>query len=769
MFNRFRSLTVVDRESVQPKWDHRFTSCPGFQLILTSIAASVLMHFSLNMASAGEIIFKVQGEPSVGWNGNYLVGRWTPVRVPIQVDGIVPGDNVPVPLELSAVDPDGNRVRFHSSASMLTEDSPGVRYAEAVIKVGRLDGEIGISINGSDGETRFLPSKNGGLKSPLPPSTRLIITVGQPHGFDFDADFAKSGMAVKIAALEANDLSENPLAYDGVTAVVLAGSEPLTSTRSESIRDWVASGGRLVISLPLDSVAAARVLPTWVPVQIGSDPVIVREFGGLEAYSGKNRRIPQTSKLSIPQLTFEAGEVLAASRSIPFLVRVPYGMGSVTVLAMDLTANPLRDWEGLSPFCARLTGVASAIVDPADRGGARGSRLSSTGITDLATQLHAVQENFESIHRVSPWMVMAWLLALLVVVGPIDYLIVHRVLKKPFLTWVTFPLFAAISGLLASTFSTSLNGESRRANLLNIVNVDVPSGLVHSRHFVNVYDPGTSQSSMTIEPQALISAPRIKPTARVVWDGVPEATFGGMLRERGIERGATYHQQSDGGLTDVPVIQWSSKSLVGDSVTSAEGLIESNLKATVTGSLSGTIIHRFGSPIEDWMVVYQNRVYRQLKTRDDTKSLPLAPKQIWRVEQPGNFQRELRPYLTGILTMATPKFGNRPSNEPFNQQSAYDSLSLDPFVLIRILTFHEDVGGERYTGLTNHLLSDQDLSHLLKLGRAVLFGRIAQPVATIQQDRETLTPDRESTFVRLILPVARSGELLKDLKRVVPD
>ena len=763
MFNGFRTLTVVERTSEQPKWGRRFTSLPVLHLIFAGIAASLLLPCFLNLASAGDVNFKVQGEPSIGWNGNYLVGRWTPVRVPVQVEGIVPGDNVPVPLELSAVDPDGNRVRFHSSDVKLTEESPGVQYAEGVIKVGRLDSDIGVSTNGSESEKRYPPSKNGSLKFPLLPSTRLIITVGQPHGFDFESE------GVKIASVKPAELSENPLAYDGVTSLVLAGTERLTQGRSESIRDWVAAGGRLVISLPLDVAKAAEVLPSWVPVQVGPEPVIVREFGGLEAFSGKNLRMPQTSTLSIPQMTYESGEVLAATRSIPFLIRAPYGMGSVTVLAMDLTTNPLRDWKGLSPFCARLTGATSTNVDLTDRSAGKGSQLSSTGITDLSTQLHAVQENFESIQRVSPWMVMGWLLALLIVVGPIDYAVVHRVLKKPLLTWVTFPIFAAISGLLASSLASRFNGETKRANQLNIVNVDVASGLVHSRHFVNVYHPSTSQLSMTVEPQALISDPRIKPSARIVWDGIPESTFGGMLRERGIERGATYHQQANGELTDVPVIQWSSKSLVGDSVTSAEGLIESNLKATVTGSLSGTIIHRFAAPIEDWMVVYQNRVYRSLKTRDDTVSLPWAPRTVWRVEQPGNFQRELRPYLTGILTMATPKFGTRPSNEPFNQMSAYDSLSRDPFTLIRMLTFHDDVGGERYTGLTNQMLNDQDLSHLLKLGRAVLFGRINQPIAAIQIDRETLKPDRESSFVRLILPVARSGELLKDLKRVVPD
>ena len=169
------------------------------------------------------------------------------------------------------------------------------------------------------------------------------------------------------------------------------------------------------------------------------------------------------------------------------------------------------------------------------------------------------------------------------------------------------------------------------------------------------------------------------------------------------------------------------------------------------------------------MIVYQNRVYRWLKTRDDAASFPLPPKQIWRVEQPGVFQRELRPYLTGILTMATPRYGSKSSTDGVHQQSTYDPLSLDPFSVVRILTFHDEIGAEKYTGLTNQLLEDQDMSRLLKLGRAVLFGRIDQPLTVVRQDETILQPDRESSFVRLILPVTKSGEVLKNLKRVVPD
>ena len=704
----------------------------------------------------------VVGLPTVGWNRQYLVGRWTPVVVPVTVY-----DSSSIQLELTAVDPDGNRVSFLSPPVDL---NPGEHQLEGLIKVGCLDGEVRVRI---DRETALqgIPGRSDWLKFPLKSSTRLVVTVGEPRGFDFETDSALPGQSVKIAAMKATELPTNPLAYDGVSSLVLAGSIELSSAQSNAIRDWVNSGGRLVISLPQDVTAARRsIQPSveWLPVRLAEQPVVVREFGGLEAFSGKNIRIPQKETLSIPSLQLESGVVLAASRTESFLVRAPYGMGAVTVLALDLTATPLSEWKSLSPFCARLTEVGLG-TDGSDKGSNRGSQLSSTGITDLATQLHAIQEHFDRVNRASPWFVMGLLLALLVVVGPLDYLIVHRIFKRPHLTWVTFPLLATVSAVLASSLATASNGVSRRANQLDIINVDVATATARGRHFVTIYSPSTSQSSIDIEPLPLVSEPITPSTSRVIWHGVPESTFGGMLRETGLQQGAKYEQQPGGELTQLPVMQWSTKALVCESAHSVDGLIECNLRASATGSLSGTILHRFSSPIEDWMLVYQNRVYRQLKSREDLKTLPLPPKQIWRVEQPGVFQRELRPFLTGIVTMATPRFGQESTSELVHQQTSYDQMSLDPSNLVRTLTFHNEVGGERYTGLTNNVLNGEDCSHLLKLDRAILFGRLSQPLATIEQDRQPLEPDRQTSFVRLILPVVRSGELLKDLRRLVPD
>ncbi len=717
----------------------------------------------ISAANAG--VFPVIGKPSVGWNGNYLTGRWAQVVVPIEASSVE--GSTSVQLELSAVDSDGNRVQYRSPEVTLVAGQQGELVG--FIKVGRLDGEVGVRVSPTQPEIRGIPGRSDWLEVPLKPSARLIVTVGEPRGFDFAAESEKFNSPVKVVSWKAEALPKNSLAYDCVSSLVLAGPLKLSTAQAEALRDWVASGGRLVISLSQDAVVAhdsVQPLADWLPINVSDQSVVVREFGGLESFAGKSIRIPQLGTLSIPALKMDVGEILAASRQDAFLLRAPYGLGAVSVLSMDLTASPMSNWKALSSFCARLSGLEPRSGN-SEKSIAKGSQLSSTGITDLATQVHATQENFDRMQRASPWTVMSLLFGLLIVVGPIDYFFVHQVLKKPHMTWISYPCLIVCSGLGALWMSNGSNGDSRHVNQLDIVNVDVSTATARGRHFINLYSPSTSQITVAVDPLPLTKDSQANSTIRVIWQGVPETAFGGMLREKGLEQGATYEQQPNGQLTQLPVMQWSSKALVAESVQSAKGLIDSQLRASPTGRLTGTISHHLSDSIEDWMVVYKTVVYRYLKKKDDLQTLSFPPNQVWRVDQPSVHSRELRPYLTGIITMATPRFGG--TSETAHKQSTYDPLSLDPLSLVRILTFHQEVGGESYTGLTNQILETEDCSHLLKLGRAILFGQLKQSVATIQENHKPLEPDRQSSFIRLILPVAQPAELMKELKRVVPD
>ena len=726
-----------------------------FALIVTLTWLGMPHHAQAAGASA-----VIDGTPSVGWDGNYLVGRWTLVVVPVEVK-----QAGPIHCTVTAVDPDGNRVQFHSPEVSL---EPGHHRLITMIKVGRLDSDITVTINGI--ETRGSPGRTEWLQKPQMPSVRVVLTVGNPRGFEFDGDSVPANVVAKVVPVREEDLATNPLAYDGLASLVISPTAKIAPAQADAIRGWVQQGGRLVISLRNDPAAARRFLAMfgdWIPVTIENDPATVREFGSLELLSGKKARVPHTSTLSIPGLKASAGDVLAASRSDAFVIEVPHGIGAVTVMAIDLTAAPFSEWTSLPALCARLSGIRP-IFDRQEKMQTKGSQLSSTGITDLASQLAAIQDHFEKIPRISPWTAIGILVLFLLIVGPVDYLIVSRILKRTYLTWVTFPLFIVVAAAIASMFATALNGTVRRANQLDIVNYDLVTKTATSRHFVSLYSPTTSQVSVAVQPVPLVAASDTKPASMTTWSGTPESIFGGMFRESGIELATTYEQQVDGQISQLPVIQWSSKSLVATSVQSADGLVDCDLHASATGRLTGTLSHRLPGKIEDFLVVYGNVVYRSLKKKDDVESLPLAPKEIWRVDQPSVYTRDLRPYLTGIITMATPRFG-AVGPEITQRQSSYDMMSLDPYSLLRILTFHEEIGGDRYTGLKNQLLEEEDLSHLLRLGRAILFGRLSEPVATIMQDGESFEPDRQDRFIRLIMPVTRSAEKLKELRRVVPE
>ena len=778
-----------------------------------SLVASLIAGLFVLVARSTSFAQEVRLEPTarqqvhVGWKGAYFVGRWTPVVV--DVDATRSNQSGPLRLLVTAPDPDGHRVLYTSTSA--SHFAPGKQRIRGFCKLGQfdfaksrsrhVDPDIEVRVEDSISPkpmVRWRASENGviQLPPPLEPGTRLVVTVGEPSGFangekaieKLATSSTQTGTAdaIHVVAVTDEQLPEEALAYDGVSLLVLAGQVKLSPEQSSALRDWVARGGHVVISLPPTLEAANRLLDPlkpWLPVTLGSELNVVREFSSLEAYAGRNLRVPFAGRLSVPRVRIEYGTVLAGGRDDAFLVRAPYGFGSVTVLTLDLTRPPLSQWEGVASLGRRLLDDVTSSEDLGDAKSSKQAQLSSTGVTDLATQLHAIQDNFEGVTRVSPWFVMGLLVLLLIVIGPLDYVLVHRLLQRPRATWITFPLWIALAAVLASQAATRWNGTALRANQFHLVNVDASTGTYRSRLWTNLYSPVTTSLSCVNAPPIMTAASLDEANTsqhHIGWSGIPEAAFGGMYREAGIEVGRSNYTQTNDLLYELPLVQWSSKPLLAEGTGSRKNLIESDLTSTSTGRLTGTLTHRFNGDLEDWFLVYGNRVYRHCKTRDDANTLPLASGRLWRVEQPSVFQRELRPFLTGQITVATRK-DNSVYQDVSHRQTPYDPLSLDAGSLARMLTFHDEAGGTKYTGLTNRLLEDEDLSHLIKLGRAILFGRLngsasdlsIQPSSgsgTTQQSRlEKVKPARDTTFVRLVFPVTKLGETSRQLESLDPN
>ena len=69
----------------------------------------------------------------------------------------------------------------------------------------------------------------------------------------------------------------------------------------------------------------------------------------------------------------------------------------------------------------------------------------------------------------STWSIMAMMVGWLILIGPVDYYLVTNILKRPHLTWVTFPLMIA-GGVFATVWALGTNS-TIQLNQLSFVDI----------------------------------------------------------------------------------------------------------------------------------------------------------------------------------------------------------------------------------------------------------------------------------------------------------
>ncbi len=696
----------------------------------------------------------------VGFAGRMKVGCWTPVRVAI--DGPA-GQNVAP--RLIAPDPDGSATTWPLPA--VTLDGNGPRESRGLFRLGRIKGSVRIEAGTVSRLIEPVPDAEGGLRCDRQ-SVVFLGLLGPAAGFEEEFGPGSAEAAGQIDAVRdvrllkfasPAELPETAEALDALDVLVMSRTAPLDPVRSAAVSEWVAGGGHLVLMLEHDEPQGkvrATPPPDWVPIETrGTGP-----FRDLAALTDRVRNNPAIEAgRSAPggmRIRVRAGRTLVSSLDGPLVARVAYGLGRVTVFVLDWTQPPLRDWAGLPELCRYLADVG--LRRTAKETPQASTQLRPTGVSDLSTQLAAQLDSFSAVQRPSYWAVLGFIVLFLLVAGPLDYLLVHYWLKRPHITWFTFPLWVALASLCGTLYANSHNAPKLESNQFDLVDIDVSTGLRRARSWMTLYSPEPRR--YRVEPAM---AAWLAPTPgddgdlpRLTWSGPPETGFRGMYRAEGLELANPPYELLAGGagVGNLPIDQWSSKALAAwwqqPADTESPLLVESDL-AEGEYRLTGTVTHHLPAPITDWCLAWQKLVYVP-RRGDSVLDVPaLNPGEPWvpdRVVQPR--------VLTGFLTGET--FVPSQSQDKLKQQDArarseYDPLGDDPEPLARMLTFHDAAGGAEYTALQNDPLGRWDLSRLLDLDRAVLFGRIELPATTYRVDGEEMTPRRRTTFIRIVLPV----------------
>jgi hypothetical protein len=718
---------------------------------------------------------------TVGLGGVFKVGRWTTLTA--QLESSATG---PVRLEVDAPDPEGSVVTFQSLPVSLT--SLGPNSVSVPFKMGRLAGTLGIRVVGQNGvlasrQLRVSGESEGDIAPPLRQSVFLLAHVrpaGAASGLSTDritqllsneAASPEGNAAptarpnIEVVDIEAADsLPANSEGYSAIDAILLDGQLALNLAQSQALEGWVRAGGHLVVTLGKAAPTFAKTpLAAWIPVKV-QGMARLGDLSAIESFCRQSTRIMSASDEPVDAARLNDGgnQSLISTFEGSLMCRASCGLGRVTVLGVGFDNPLLVRWTGMAEFLRRLLDLEDTR---SKRAQSLTTRLTQTGITELATQLDSTQDEFPSIARVTTWPVMGLMVALLLVIGPIDYLLVHKLFNRPELTWITFPLIVAAAAASAVWWGSAAKGNRLLANQLDIFDADTASGVTHVRSCSVLYSPENRRYNVSVDPesiQAIAPSPDAKKadqkaTLRVGWHGRPESSFGGMYRAGGAEiaRPPYSIEADDRTIDGVPIAIWSSKNLETDWLGNTSNLVDCQLESRGPSRLEGSLRHHFPVPIEDWVVAYGHQVFRPRTDAKTGLAVPLLPDVPWLPLTAS--QRELNGYLTGATKVNT-KSINTQYEESHIEHADYDPLDRDPVNIVRMLTFHREAGSTLYTGLENGALRNFDWTPLLDLDRAVLIGAIRKPVIRWTVDGKQLEPETQVTIVRLLLPVRKTHD-----------
>ena len=764
-------------------------SAPHSRLLhVIAIAACLSCHALLpNPANAQPATCKVLSLDA-GFQLEGQVGKWLPVR--IQAEGLPPGESVS--LTVSTPDPRGDRCE--SLAAINIADQDGKLIIEGVFCTGRLEGNIQLTLSShKSGLTLWnheltcsetSPATTTAPANTLPQHLKLcrqsplvVLTVGTIAGLPelnerFDADPTTSGLLKTFQLPTIEQLPANHRGLDSVDVLLLSGPWNLTELQSNAIREWVLAGGHLAISCGADADALlASPLGKWIQPKFGipdtANTLQTLDLTAIQNYVlGATALQTNRNPVTVLRMPSQQPKILVQSLSDPLISRTAAGAGLITLTAVNLNARPLDKWLSLPQLYEMLIfgEPQSGNVEQTRSGG----RIASVGITDLSTQLAAVSDALPDAQRWSTWHVMLLVALLLVLVGPLDYLLVVRFLKTPKLTWITLPVLITAGCSLAIMAINSQRSEFlvRQTELLDVF-TDADEQRLRTRSWASLSARQSRYVNATTTDAAWITnATHTGGSRSLIWSGRVEDVYGGMYRPGGAGLGQLVSRRSDlehSSFTALPLLADGSTALLTDLrslVQNQQPLLESQLRLPSSALLEGSFKHHLPAKIINWIVVCGNRIYAP-SDRAEEHIKELEPGEVWSRDTGGIRVVEIRDFLRGVRIAPNSSKSTSPNKPNLSQpQQTWDVNNRNPLEILLMASLYKSAGGKTWVQLRNDALRRDELSDSITLNNAILIGLMPSQLSELQVDGAPVPPTDSTTIVRLFLPVNRVNEKL---------
>ncbi|MCL2347535.1 MAG: hypothetical protein FWC50_04660 [Planctomycetaceae bacterium] len=718
----------------------------------------------------------------VGIRGVYKTGYWTPCRVTLK--GNI-ADNLRVTLTMP--DPDGTPTIFDApvvkNQDGATGGTTGEVTASALIRPGRTNGTITVCVERESkankdekttvrqylAERVFMPSgtivshdsgetpasRNAAVPVaasqglfPLPVAFErpvfLVLSnekLGLEEALSF-MSFRESNRPLIVPVDSFAGLPDDPIAYQAISLVVLTANPKLyegvtpSDPRLQAMERWLQLGGRLLFnagqeSEPLlagENALFSKLLPgkfvRMTKLRLaGPIEMYVSRFQATETAPMTMTGNAESPFIQLPYFTNPLGIVEAAEGDLPLVVRSAYGLGTLIYMGGDLGQLPLRSWKDRPILVARLLG-ATERKSTQDR--QENQTLMQLGYNDLAGQLRSALDRFDGVRNLPFSLIILLLVAYLLLVGIGDWFLVHKILKRPQLTWITFPCWITLFCVVAVMVVYRGQPKQVIVNQAELIDIDATSKTARGTAWLGFYSPNDKQYDLHFSPGVNARSPQTQsPQTHFAWFGLPGGALGGMAPKTvtSAQWDAGYRLGSPKGvISRLPMQVRSTRSLTANWETTDYENIPAVADLTEQDGIpSGHLMNSSSFDWEQCFVVYGRWVI-ELKTikAGETVEVGTAAK-----------RRDLKTVLAGGRNVFDDeRIGSQLMTGRYNTESTNV-----PYIL-RSMMFYDAAGGFDEFGMYNAYQHFIDMSSLLQVRRAMVIGVVRQ--SSRQSDRPNL-------------------------------
>lgn len=739
---------------------------------LRTVAIAALLTTGRFAPAAAPAASPAPTEPKIvdcrlGFHGSYKVGFWTPMWV-----DVAGSDLAGLQVEVTVRDSDGVPATARADVSRPTGEPLARRSTTLLyVKIGRMESSVRVRLLADEevlDHVTLLPGPeagNGRILAGLPVTSELLLTFGPaPIGLSqalLSLDAVRGELARQVVHLDrVEDLPTEWFGYEAVDTLVLAAGDAALfealaadDVRLSALRRWVELGGRLVVlcgrSAP-ELIGDSGPLAEFVPGRF-VDMIDLSQTSALEHFAGSVVPIlTRHSRLDLPvaQLSDVSGRIESyAGRQptdLPLVVWAPRGLGEIVFAGIDVDQPPLVDWRGRPDLLRALVGLGTT---PLDGAGDWSLKLATSGYNDLAGALRLrLGRSVPSVTTIAFSAVALLAIGYLLVLGPLDYLVVHKLLGRPMVAWVTFPLIVVATSGGAYWLAEHTRG-TRHVNQLELVDVDTIHGRARGTYWATLYSPGAERYDLSLAARLLgRELPQPPEVLLSAW-GLPGSGVGGTQAVGGEweANSVGYALASDlSALVGVPIQVASTKSLVAQWQAPVGTLVEAQLAADADGVLAGTITNRSSARWTNPLLLYGGWAYRLNDVPDAARVDVGAQAEPVRAR--------------ALLARRARSSGSAADQDADRSVFLPDRASLGG--LLYAMMFYEEVGGYGFVGLPSRYQAYCDLSQLLDLDRAVLVVRYAGPSSELLDGASGTPlgdePEPRLVMYRFVLPVENS-------------